>query len=63
VYSEQVKLKDLVIASYIPRGEQRRIMEASAWDAAHQCWRIALGTAGGDAPADVRRLFSQQWPT
>ena len=50
----QVKLKDLVIASYIPRGQQRRIMLASAWDAVQQCWRIAFADVG-DGPADAPR--------
>ena len=51
---QQVKLKDLVIASYIPRGQQRRIMQASAWDAVQQCWRIAFADVG-DGPADAPR--------
>jgi hypothetical protein len=54
--TQQVKLKDLVIASYIPRGQQRRIMQASAWDAVQQCWRIAFADVG-DGPTDAPRYF------
>ena len=50
----QVKMKDLVIASYIPRSQQRSIMQASARDAAQQCWRIAFANAV-DGPTGSER--------
>ena len=67
--TQQVKLKDLVIAAYIPPQQQAAIMQRSAWDAAQQCWRIAFAESQNGGPQPNRctaticldALFTSAW--
>ena len=40
ILTRQIKLKDLLIASYIPPHHQQCIMQHCTWDEMQQCWQI-----------------------
>ena len=49
VLTQQLKLKDLTIASYIPPEHQQRIMDHSEWDEEEETWIIAGSEYSGNA--------------
>lgn len=49
ILTRQIKLKDLLIASYIPPHHQQRIMQHCSWDDMQQCWEIEHLQLAGNA--------------
>ena len=56
ILTRQIKLKDLLIASYIPSHHQQRIMQHCSWDDMQQCWEIEhLHLAGNAVKAQQQK--------
>ena len=49
ILTRQIKLKDLLIASYIPPHHQQCIMQHCTWDDMQQCWQIEHLHLAGNA--------------
>jgi len=49
ILTRQIKLKDLLIASYIPPHHQQCIMQHCTWDEMQQCWQIEHLHLAGNA--------------
>ena len=37
-WATQLKLKELIIASFVPREESEKVKQAAIWDDEHECW-------------------------
>lgn len=61
ILTQQIKLKDLLIASYIPPHHQQRIMQHCSWDDMQQCWQIEhLHLAGNAVRAQQQQTDRRQ---
>ena len=49
ILTRQIKLKDLLIASYVPPHHQQCIMQHCTWDEMQQCWQIEHLHLAGNA--------------
>ena len=49
ILTKQIKLRDLLIASYIPPHHQQCIMQHCTWDDMQQCWQIEHIHLAGNA--------------
>ena len=56
ILTQQIKLKDLLIASYIPPHHQQRIMQHCSWDDMQQCWQIEHLHLAGNAVRAQQQL-------
>ena len=58
--THQIKLKDLLIASYIPPHHQQRIMQHCTWDDVQQAWHIDQLSLAGNAVQGQRSREAAQ---
>lgn len=60
ILTRQIKLKDLLIASYIPPHHQQCIMQHCTWDDMQQCWQIEHLHLAGNAIRSRQVMARQQ---
>ena len=61
ILTRQIKLKDLLIASYIPPHHQQCIMQHCTWDEMQQCWQIEHLHLAGNAVRARQDADRQQY--
>lgn len=58
--SRDIKLKDLIIAAFIPPSYQDRIVKHAQWDEYDAAWTIDAHSLGGNSVRGQRELAAMQ---